>query len=62
MKWNLVRKKNVEGEGFEPSKPKQRIYSPSHLTALEPLQHCVVLNLNSAKVGFDLQNCNYLSS
>ncbi len=37
-------KKNVEGEGFEPSKPKQRIYSPSHLTALEPLQHYVVLN------------------
>ena len=24
----------VGGEGFEPSKPKQRIYSPSHLTAL----------------------------
>ena len=22
--------------GFEPAKPKQRIYSPSHLTALEP--------------------------
>ena len=38
------RKKNVEGEGFEPSKPKQRIYSPSHLTALEPLQHYAVLN------------------
>ncbi len=35
--------KNVEGEGFEPSKPKQRIYSPSHLTALEPLQHCPIL-------------------
>gem|GEM_PF-1516766 len=41
---NRKGKKNVEGEGFEPSKPKQRIYSPSHLTALEPLQHYVVLN------------------
>src|SRR5690606_27061506 len=28
----------VGGEGFEPSKPKQRIYSPSHLTALESPQ------------------------
>ena len=25
--------------GFEPAKPKQRIYSPSHLTALEPPQN-----------------------
>jgi hypothetical protein len=28
------------------------------LTALEPLQHCAVLELNVAKVAFDLQNCN----
>jgi hypothetical protein len=28
----------VEGEGFEPSKLTQRIYSPPHLTTLVPLQ------------------------
>ncbi|SPO64750.1 protein of unknown function [Pseudomonas sp. JV241A] len=30
--------KLVEGEGFEPSKLSQRIYSPSPLTARESLQ------------------------
>ncbi len=29
----------VEGEGFEPSKPKQQIYSLPPLTAREPLQN-----------------------
>ena len=52
FKVNFIKEKNVEGEGFEPSKPKQRIYSPSHLTALEPLQHCAILKYNVAKVGF----------
>jgi hypothetical protein len=28
----------VEGEGFEPSKLSQRIYSPPHLATLVPLQ------------------------
>src|SRR5690606_3644738 len=41
----------VEGEGFEPSKPKQRIYSPSHLTALEPLQTCSTCYLLSLLSG-----------
>ena len=27
----------VEGTGFEPVYPKDRIYSPAHLTALPPL-------------------------
>ncbi len=30
--------KSVGREGFEPSKPKQRIYSPSHLATLESPQ------------------------
>ena len=41
----------VEGEGFEPSKPKQRIYSPSHLTALEPLQQFFSFVENTANIG-----------
>ena len=35
---NWATSADVGGEGFEPSKPKQRIYSPSHLTALESPQ------------------------
>ena len=33
------KKKCVGGEGFEPTKPKQQIYSLSHLTALETSHH-----------------------
>ena len=45
--------KSVEGEGFEPSKPKQRIYSPSHLTALEPLQTCSLHRILEPPIGIE---------
>ena len=36
--------KKVGGEGFEPTKPKQQIYSLSHLTTLETSHHYVSMS------------------
>ncbi|SPC38003.1 conserved hypothetical protein [Pseudolactococcus piscium] len=35
---NYARKGNMEGEGFEPPNPKERIYSPPRLATSLPFQ------------------------